>query len=115
MPFNLVKAIKSTHRHPANRILHLIGLPIYVTGIMLVAGYFLNLNTDPITGLTLWLIAVSLFLTGHKIEGNLRPMTLIIVLKYLKSRKVILSRQVIQKPKNLLANKIDFLIMSARP
>jgi len=86
MPFSLVKAIKSTHRNPANRILHLIGLPIYATGIMLIAGYFLNLNTNPITGLILWLVAVSLFLIGHKIEGNLRAMTLIILFKYL-SRK----------------------------
>jgi uncharacterized membrane protein YGL010W len=86
MPFSLVKAIKSTHRNPANRILHLIGLPIYATGIMLIAGYFLNLNTNPVTGLILWLIAVSLFLIGHKIEGNLRAMTLIILFKYL-SRK----------------------------
>jgi len=116
MPFDLVKAIKSTHRHPTNRVLHLIGLPIYVTGITLVAGYFLNLNTNPITGLTLWLIAVSLFLTGHKIEGNLRAMTLIIVFEYLRSRKVILSNQVRRsaaETKNLLANKIDSLIMSA--
>ena len=108
MPFNLVKAIKSTHRHPANRILHLIGLPIYVTGITSVAGYFLNLNSNPISGLTLWLIAVSLFLIGHKMEGNLRAMTLIIVFKYLRSRKVILSRQVydrLQKPKKRLVSK----------
>src|SRR5690242_11221870 len=119
MPFNLIKAIKSTHRHPANRILHLIGLPIYATGITLIVGYFLNFSTNPITGLTLWLIAVSLFLTGHKIEGNLRAMTLIIVLKYLRSRKVILFRQVIQPAreaqKNFLANKIDSLIKSAQP
>ena len=87
MPFSLVKAIKSTHRNPANRILHLIGLPIYATGIMLITGYFLNLNTNPITGLILWLVAVSLFLIGHKIEGNLRAITLIILFKYLKSRK----------------------------
>lgn len=86
MPFSLVKAIKSTHRHPANRILHLIGLPIYVTGITLIAGYFLNLNTKPITGLILWLAAVCLFLIGHKIEGNLKAMTLIVLFKYL-SRK----------------------------
>ena len=87
MPFSLVKAIKSTHRNPANRILHLIGLPIYATGIMLITGYFLNVNTNPITGLILWLVAVSLFLIGHKIEGNLRAITLIILFKYLKSRK----------------------------
>lgn len=86
MPFSLVKAIKSTHRNPDNRILHLIGLPIYATGITLIAGYFLNLNTNPITGLILWLVAICLFL-GHKIEGNFRSMTLIILFKYLKSRK----------------------------
>ena len=87
MPFSLVKAIKSTHRNLANRILHLIGLPIYATGITLIAGYFLNLNTNPITGLILWLVAICLFLIGHKIEGNFRAMTLIILFKYLKSRK----------------------------
>ena len=87
MPFSLVKAIKSTHRNPANRILHIIGLPIYVTGITIIVGYSLNLNTNPITGLILWLVAVSLFLIGHKIEGNLRAITLIILFKYLKSRK----------------------------
>jgi hypothetical protein len=64
MSFSLVKAIKSTHRHPANRILHLIGLPIYITGITLIAGYFLNLNTNPVTGLILWLAAVLNILIG---------------------------------------------------
>jgi hypothetical protein len=87
MPFSIVKAIKSTHRSPINRILHLIGLPIYATGITLIAGFFLGLNTNPIIGLILWLIAVCLFLIGHRIEGNFRAMTLIILFKYLKSRK----------------------------
>jgi hypothetical protein len=41
MSFGLLKAIRSTHRTP-NRTLHLIGLPIYATGIALVAGYFLG-------------------------------------------------------------------------
>lgn len=86
MPFSLVKAIKNTHRNPVNKILHLIGLPIYAAGIMLMVGYFLNLNTNPITGLILWSGAVFLFLLGHKIEGNFRAMTLIILFKYL-SRK----------------------------
>ena len=91
MPFSLLKAIKSTHRNPINRILHLIGISIYATGIMLILDYFLGLNTNPITGIALWLVAIGLFLTGHKIEGNLRAMTLIIIFKYLKSRKVILA------------------------
>ena len=94
MQFSLLKAIKSTHRNPVNMILHLIGLPIYATGITLVAAYFLDLHTNPIAGITLWLIAIFLFLTGHKIEGNLRAMTLIILFKYLKSRKAILSYRI---------------------
>ena len=91
MPFSVVKAIKSTHRNPTNRILHLIGLPVYTTGIVLMLGYFLGLHTNPKTGITLWLIAIGLFLIGHKIEGNLRAMTLIVFFKYLKSRKGILT------------------------
>jgi hypothetical protein len=94
MPFSLIKAIKSTHRHPTNRILHGIGLPLYVIGIVLVAGDFIDLHTNPIIGIILWLIAIGLFLTGHKIEGNLRAMTLIILFKYLKSRKEILTSHV---------------------
>ena len=58
VPFCLLKAIKSTHRNPVNRILHLIGIPIYATGIMLILGYFLGLHTNPITGITLWSIAI---------------------------------------------------------
>jgi hypothetical protein len=94
MPFCLLKAIKSTHRNTVNRILHLIGIPIYATGIMLILGYFLGLHTNPIIGITLWSIGICLFLTGHKIEGNLRAMTLIIIFKYLKSRQVILASRV---------------------
>jgi hypothetical protein len=60
-------------------------------GIVLVAG---DLHTNPIIGIILWLIAIGLFLTGHKIEGNLRAMTLIILFKYLKSRQEILTSHV---------------------
>jgi hypothetical protein len=59
--------------------------------IGLVVGYFTDLHTNPITEITLWLIAVGLFLTGYKIEGNLRAMTLIILFKYFKSKKRILT------------------------
>jgi hypothetical protein len=41
MHFSLVKAIKSTHKTPVNRILRYIGLPIYATGIVLIVGYFI--------------------------------------------------------------------------
>ena len=88
---SLIRAIKSTHRCPVNRILHLIGLPIYITGITLTLGYFLGLNTNPITGVTMWSVAICLFLIGHKTEGNL-AMTIIVFFKYLRSKISILSR-----------------------
>ena len=67
-------------------MLHCIGLPLYIVGISMIASYVINQNTNPVNGLVLLIIAISLFLTGHKIEGNLRAMTLIILYKYLKVR-----------------------------
>lgn len=88
MQFNLFKAIKSTHRNPISRVLHFIGLSPYVTGFTLLAGYYLgSLDiSSSIIGIILFPIAIGFFLTGHKIEGNLRAMTLIILLKYLRSK-----------------------------
>jgi uncharacterized membrane protein YGL010W len=86
LAFNLLKAIRNTHRHPINRILHYIGLPLYIVGISMIASYVIGQNTNPISGLVLLIIAISLFLIGHKVEGNLRAMTLIILFKYLKVR-----------------------------
>jgi uncharacterized membrane protein YGL010W len=86
LAFNLLKAIRNTHRHPINRILHYIGLPLYIVGISMIASYVIDQNTNPISGLVLLIIAISLFLIGHKVEGNLRAMTLIILFKYLKVR-----------------------------
>jgi uncharacterized membrane protein YGL010W len=86
LAFSLLKAIRNTHRHPVNRILHGIGLPLYIVGISMIASYVIGQNTNPISGLVLLIIAISLFLAGHKVEGNLRAMTLIILYKYLKVR-----------------------------
>jgi uncharacterized membrane protein YGL010W len=86
LAFSLLKAIRNTHRHPVNRILHGIGLPLYIVGISMIASYVIGQNTNPISGLVLLILAISLFLIGHKIEGNLRAMTLIILFKYLKVR-----------------------------
>jgi hypothetical protein len=82
MTFSLVKAIKSSHRHPINRILHCIGFPIYATGIALILGDLFGLHTNPVSGVILWSMAIGLFLLGHRIEGNLRAMTLIVIFKY---------------------------------
>ena len=85
MSFNLLKAIKNTHRHPINIILHCIGLPLYIIGIYFIIVYFMNQNIPVLYGITLWLFAICLFIFGHKIEGNLRAITLVIIYKYLRS------------------------------
>ena len=83
MPFSLVKAIKSTHMNSVNRKLHCIGAPFYIFGIVMIVGHFLGTSDfNLLTGIILWSIAVGLFLTGHKIERNLRAMTLIILFRY---------------------------------
>jgi hypothetical protein len=90
MRLNLLKAIKSTHRNPINRGLHLTGLSLYVIGLASIATYFFNNGPNNLSyatnGLILFPVAVGLFLTGHKIEGNLKALTLIIIMKYLSSK-----------------------------
>jgi hypothetical protein len=90
MRLNLLKAIKSTHRNPINRGLHLTGLSLYIIGLASIATYFLDNGSNnlsyAINGLILFPVALGLFLTGHKIEGNMRALTLIIVMKYLSSK-----------------------------
>ena len=90
MRLNVLKAIKNTHRNPISRLLYLVGLSLYIVGFILIVGYYsdsgsLNISS-PIYGIILFPIAVGLFLIGHKIEGNLRAMTLIVVMKYLNSK-----------------------------
>jgi cytochrome b561 len=87
MRFSLIKAIKNTHRHPANRLLHAIGLLLYFLAILLILmGYFMDTNTNPFNSLILFAVAIALFLLGHRIEGNLGATTWIIIFKYLKAK-----------------------------
>jgi uncharacterized membrane protein YGL010W len=86
MAFSLVKAIKSTHRSPVNIFLHFIGLSLYTAALFLIIGFLTGINTNPIEGTTLWGMAVVLFVIGHKVEGNLRATTPVVVFKYLKSK-----------------------------
>ena len=90
MRLNLLKAFKSTHRNPINRGLHLVGLSLYIIGLTSIATYFFNNGPNNFSyatnGLILFPVALGLFLTGHKIEGNMRALTLIIVMKYLSSK-----------------------------
>jgi hypothetical protein len=66
------------------------GLSLYVIGLASIATYFFNNGPNNLpyatNGLILFPVAVGLFLTGHKIEGNVRALTLIIVMKYLSSK-----------------------------
>ena len=59
MMTGIVKLVRGTHRHPANRALHAAGLPIYAAGIAMVAGYFAGARTDPLLGAALWSAAVA--------------------------------------------------------
>jgi hypothetical protein len=45
----------------------------------------MNQNIPVSYGIILWLSAISLFILGHKIEGNLRAITLVIIYKYFRS------------------------------
>ncbi len=84
MRFSLLKAIKNTHRHPANRILHVVGLLLYVVAILMISGSLLNTNVYQFVSLFLFMLAIALFLLGHKIEGNIRATTWVVLFKYIK-------------------------------
>ncbi|MGE5662613.1 MAG: hypothetical protein ACM3X1_10250 [Ignavibacteriales bacterium] len=87
MSFNFVKAVKSTHRHPMNKLLHLIGLVLYAFALFTFASYLSgNHNQNPTLSLALWLTAINLFIMGHMIEDNVRAMTAIILFKYMRSK-----------------------------
>jgi hypothetical protein len=59
---------------------------LYTAALFLIIGFLTGINTNPIEGTTLWGIAVVLFVIGHKVEGNLRATTPVVVFKYLKSK-----------------------------
>jgi uncharacterized membrane protein len=84
MRFSLLKAIRNTHKHPVNKILHAIGLVLYIIAILINVGFFINIKTNSNYSLILFGVAIALFLSGHKIEGNIRAITGIILFKYLK-------------------------------
>lgn len=87
MSFSLVKAVKSTHRHPINKLFHLIGLSLYFFAfIIFISNLIGNHDQNPLFGLALWLTAINLFIVGHMIEDNVRSMTVIILFKYIRSK-----------------------------
>ena len=86
MSFDLLKAIKNTHRNPINIILHATGLVLYCIGLFLIADDLIGEGQKMIIGIYSFIAAIGLFLIGHKIEGNIRAITIIILLKYIKSK-----------------------------
>ena len=96
--YSIVKLVKNTHRHPANRALHIAGAPMYATGLAMVVGYFAGAGSDPLGGMALWLSAVAMFTIGHKIEGNLGSIT-----------PVLLFRLFSKVVKDLFADRIHLL------
>jgi hypothetical protein len=87
MSFSLVKAVKSTHRHPLHKLFHLIGLSLYFFAFFIfISNLIGNHDQNPMFGLALWLTAINLFIVGHMIEDNVRSMTVIILFKYIRSK-----------------------------
>ena len=84
----IVKMVKNTHRHPANQALHFIGAPFYATGLAMIIGYFAGIQTSLPAGIIMWMSAVAMFVTGHKIEDNVMTMTPVLIFRLI-SRKAV--------------------------
>jgi hypothetical protein len=79
----VVKIIKNTHRHPVNQAFHCIGVPFYAIGLAMTFGHFAAMQTDLVPGLAMWLAAIIMFVTGHRIEGNIGSMTPVLLFRLL--------------------------------
>jgi hypothetical protein len=67
-------------------MLHFIGAPLYIIGLLLIIAFLFGMNTNPMLGIILWITGVVLFLMGHKIERNIKATTPVVVVKYLLSK-----------------------------
>jgi len=77
--------MRSTHRHPINRMLHVVGLLLYTSGFyMLISHSTGQHDLHPVSLLAIWFTAIDLFIAGHVIEGNVGAMTLTILIKYIR-------------------------------
>jgi len=87
----IVKILKNTHRHPVNQALHSIGAPFYGIGLAMTLGHLAGVQTNLTVGCLMLLAAIAMFVVGHKIEGNLRAMAPVLLIRFLM---VFLSRKV---------------------
>jgi succinylglutamate desuccinylase len=81
----LVKMIKNTHRHPVNQALHCIGAPFYAIGAAMTLGHFAGMYANPVVGTAMWIAAIAMFVSGHKIEGNVGSMTPVLLFRLLST------------------------------
>ena len=69
-----------------SEMLHFIGAPLYIIGILLIIAFLFGMNTNPMLGIILWITGVVLFLMGHKVERNIKATTPVVVAIYLLSK-----------------------------
>jgi hypothetical protein len=82
----IVKLVKNTHRYSTNQALHCIGAPFYAVGAAMILMHLAGMQTNLLAGIAMWISAIAMFVTGHKIEGNIMTMTPVLVFRLL-SRK----------------------------
>lgn len=77
--------MNSTHRHPINRMLHVVGLLLYTSGFYILISHITGQHDlNLVSSLVMWFTAIDLFIVGHVIEGNVGAMTLTILFKYVR-------------------------------
>jgi hypothetical protein len=68
--------------------------PFYGVGLVMTLGYVVGMQSNLAAGGAMLLVAIAMFVLGHKIEGNLRSMApvllfrLLVVIVLLSRRKV---------------------------
>jgi hypothetical protein len=79
---SILKIIKNTHRHPVNQALHSIGAPFYAIGLAMIIGHLAGIQTNLAAASAMLLAAIAIFVLGHKIEGNLRMMAPVLLVRF---------------------------------
>ena len=89
----ILKIIKNTHRHPINQALHCTGAPFYGIGLAMILGHLAGMQTNLTAGGAMLLTAMTMFVLGHKIEGNVRSMAPVLLFRFLLVQVLLLSRR----------------------
>jgi hypothetical protein len=80
---SILKIIRNTHRHPVNQALHSVGAPFYGLGLAMIVGHLTGIHTNLAVAGAMVLAAIAMFVLGHKIEGNLRMMAPVLLVRFL--------------------------------